>query len=263
MAWPRSQTCVGLAFAAGVVGLSLYLGWRGWLRWQPKSIDDPHVRALVARVEQVYASCRSYADTGEVDGPSVGLKITFRTAYAAPGKLRFEFADHDPTDPARGLLICDGTREPMRFGGVDTTLEWRTTYSANVMTWYSGKAKAEKTSVALGVAGLTGLSGGAAHAVPRLLLPDDVHGLRPGQVVDLKLTGTTAVDGFECYVLASKEQQTTWFIDTANLLIRREIDAFTGTTFTISYRPELDGAVDGRLFVKRSSAGIRTNDSGR
>jgi hypothetical protein len=80
-------------------------------------------------------------------------------------------------------------------------------------------------SLFLGVAGATGVSGGSAHTVPRLLMPDSISGL---SLTELRFKPTVepdAIDGCPCYVIVGlhpggSSAYTLW-IDSKTWLLRR------------------------------------------
>src|SRR4051794_40464398 len=116
----------------------------------------------------VYAGCRTYRDTGRVHTRFLTRRgrldfestKPFRTAFVRPDRFRFEFASHFP-----------GQAEMHRF---IVHMAGRV-----VQTWWDLRPGVERQSrLGMALAGATGVSGGAAHTVPALLLPRRVGGRR-------------------------------------------------------------------------------------
>jgi hypothetical protein len=144
---------------------------------------------ILAAVEAVYARCHTYADTGcvrevflHLDGRTNFVSTTpFETAFVRPDRFRFEFSTHHPnrTEFRRYVIAADG---------------------AGVRTWWDicpGVKRPE--SLALDVAGATGVSGSSAHTVPALLMPDRVPGRRLGERVTLARLEDAELGGGDCY----------------------------------------------------------------
>ncbi|MBL4634017.1 MAG: hypothetical protein JKY56_09095 [Kofleriaceae bacterium] len=112
----------------------------------PSTADE-----IVSRMECEYRSIGRYQDTGEVRSDRGGIQMTilFETHFVRPDMFRFEFTSHHPYPPLHHLT----TTHTMwaRGGQVHTT---------------SGR----KLSIEMAVAGFTGISRGAAHLVPALLM---------------------------------------------------------------------------------------------
>jgi hypothetical protein len=126
---------------------------------------------LLQRVASCYAGARTYRDTGDVyttvSGPS-GTRfnhVSFATAFSRAGrKFRFEFVVPYPVVPPLGyserrwIIFRDGSR-------ID---QWS----------FLGAKTAVPETFGLLVASASGISRGAAHHVPALLMPRDVTGRR-------------------------------------------------------------------------------------
>jgi hypothetical protein len=109
-----------------------------------------------SRVAKAYAGCKSYRDSGVVKTVYVEAGRTrtemkpFKTAFVRPDQFRFEYTQK------RG----EGAHEVNRY------IVWRR--GTDVRTWWDVKPGIEKpASLALALAGATGVSGGSAHACRR------------------------------------------------------------------------------------------------
>lgn len=123
-------------------------------------MPDPH--AILARTRDVYASCRAYRDSGTVTTIMHADQspqrqqwsiIHFSTLLRRPNAFRFQYAEQTvgppETWPSHGAIS---------FGGV--------AYEAFL------ERAGRIGSLSDALAGLTGVSGGAAHEIPSLLMHD-------------------------------------------------------------------------------------------
>lgn len=151
-------------------------------------------QSLLSEVERVYASLCSYRDEGEVaesseyaDGRAFPPTIRpFRTSFARPDYFRFEFSSVLPGSDVRHRTVVR-----MRAGSV--THWWSLRPPATAM---------ERLSLA--VARATGVSGGSALHVPRLLLPDLIRGRRITDLEGATVSGREIVGGEECHVVRGR-----------------------------------------------------------
>ena len=126
---------------------------------------------LLQRVASCYAGARTYRDTGNVyttvHGPS-GVRssqVSFVTAFSRAGRrFRFEFVVPYPVAPPLGLP----ERRWIIFRNGSLIDQWS----------FPGAKAAAAETFGLLIAAATGISRGAAHNVPALLMPRDVTGRR-------------------------------------------------------------------------------------
>jgi hypothetical protein len=147
---------------------------------------QPSAQEIVSRVAKAYAECASYRDTGVVRivyleaGGERTEERPFSTAFVRPDRLRFEF------------------RETSIIGTTKRYIVWRR--GEVVRTWWDvrpGVEVASSLDSALGAA--TGVSGGSAHAIPALLLPQEIGGRRLTGMADVKRAADAQVGGVSCY----------------------------------------------------------------
>jgi hypothetical protein len=138
---------------------------------------------------RVYARCRTYRDTGCVrtefrdrrGRPGFASIRPFATAFARPDRFRFEFSDHFPNQTAMHRYIVHLAGRAVR-------------------TWWDLRPGVERSSsLGLALAGATGVSGGAAHTVPALLLPRRVGGRRLTGLADVARLEDGDAGGAGCY----------------------------------------------------------------
>lgn len=126
---------------------------------------------LLQRVASCYAGARTYRDTGyvytTVRGPR-GIRsnqVSFATAFRrAGGRFRFEFVVPYPVAPPLGLP----ERRWIIFREGSHIDQWS----------FPGTKAITPETFGLLIAGANGISRGAAHNVPALLMPRDVTGRR-------------------------------------------------------------------------------------
>jgi hypothetical protein len=143
---------------------------------------------ILSAVERMYSRCRTYQDRGCVstrflnpDGtPQHDSVKPFTTAFIRPDRFRFEFTDSiGDGGQCRYLIVANGLE---------------------VKSWWDVSPGVEcRESLGMALAGATGVSGGSAHTVPALLMPDEVSGRRllAGAVYTRLEDGD--LDGRACY----------------------------------------------------------------
>jgi outer membrane lipoprotein-sorting protein len=215
------------AIAAVVLALPLHAG-----EPQPQVLK---ARDVLDRMAKAYAGCKSYRDTGVVkivfvsDTGDRTVERPFKTAFVRPDRFRFEYTEKQ------------GGREN-RF------IVWRK--GEEVRTWWDVNPGVEKPeSLRLALAGATGVSGGSAHTIPTLLLPDEVGGWRLTDLAGAKRIENAKLDEVDCFRIEGKcdDNLMTLWIDTKTLLVRRiddrkQFDDFRTET-TTTYSPVIDEEV--------------------
>jgi hypothetical protein len=146
---------------------------------------------ILAAMAEVYATCTSYRDAGRVvtrfidRGGRVRTSIRpFTTAFVRPDRFRFEYRD--------------------RFGEGDDEWERHLVWAEGgwVRTWWDVTPGVEEPeSLGLALAGATGVSGGSAHTISSLILPEMVGGSRLTDLADVVSLGDVELNGVVCYRL--------------------------------------------------------------
>ena len=198
-----------------------------------ESTDSLSAQQILDRMATTYATCKSYRDSGVVTNdfgphsagehfpPHIDIK-PFRTAFVRPDQFRFEYDNPTPDKPY--IVWAKG---------------------GEVRTWWYIKPGVEKLpSLDLGVAGATGVSGGSAHTIPMLLLPDRLTGAKLSAMIDLTRLPDESLDGTPCFKLQGKygfgNQPTTLWLEKATYLVRR-IAQDTGLAKNATvYQPEVN-----------------------
>lgn len=148
---------------------------------------------LLAALAEVYATCATYKDSGEVvtrfrhsnGRPRTDAK-PFATAFVRPDRFRFEYRHryNERDDWDRCIVWAAGS---------------------DVRVWWDVRPGVERPeSLVMALAGATGVSGGSAHTVPSLLMPDARLGSRVTQLADLTAMPDETLDGVACYRLVGR-----------------------------------------------------------
>ncbi|HLX68487.1 MAG TPA: hypothetical protein VKV04_02565 [Verrucomicrobiae bacterium] len=195
---------------------------------------------ILEAVSQVYAACATYLDSGQVTtrfiypddcSPRISVR-PFTTAFHRPDRFRFEFRSRfKAKDPwQRYIVWADGEL---------------------VRTWWDIKRGVqEPASVALALAGATGVSGGSAHTIPDLLMPDRVGGRRLTELAELMSLGDETLGGGDCCRLSGRFPPIP--IDPAE-----EEKRIQETIALVGRRPERAEHSPLRLWIDRSTLLIR------
>lgn len=147
---------------------------------------------VLAKMAETYAGLRSYQDKGSVRYDILGTQqeVTFKTAFVRP-RFRFEWTTHHPFAPLRFVE----TKSVVRFDGAKA-YTWRKYFLKNA-------TEEPQESLALAVAGATGVSSGSAHTIATLLIPDlwkeSPFGSAVSDLGDAKVVGMEQIDGVDCY----------------------------------------------------------------
>lgn len=132
---------------------------------------------IIRKSAAIYAACSSYQDSGKVIGRNEEMR--FQTFFKRPHFLRFDW-DYLEEDGWQHNCVCyDGKVTHMFFLDTHET----------------------PTSVGLGIAGATGVSSGASHTVPRMLMPTAISGL---VLTELKYSSPVHLETVErvrCYLI--------------------------------------------------------------
>lgn len=195
---------------------------------------------VLAALAEVYATCAVYQDSGAVITRSKHLTIRpFRTAFVRPDRFRFEYQDRfGETDPwHRHVVWANGN---------------------DVRVWWDIRPQVERPeSLRLALAGATGVSGGAAHTIPSLLM-SDLFGPNPLTcLADVSSLPDEMLEGVTCYRLVGRVVYPQ--LDPAEEERRRaEAQRLYGLTPTSSERAPLTMWVDrGTFLIRRIAESIR------
>jgi hypothetical protein len=193
----------------------------------------PSGQEVLVRAVKKYATVTTYRDVGVVrivyieSGGRRTEERPFKTAFVRPDKFRFEYTETHP------------------FGRVTRYVVWQR--GPDVRKWWDVEPKvATLPSLDTGLAGATGVSGGSAHTVPRLLLPGSVTGRSLGDMTEVKRLSDAECGGDTCARVVgiyAGSKRTLW-ISLRSFLLRRDEWENTFPDFrtesTITYEPVAD-----------------------
>jgi len=196
----------------------------------------PAPEEVLRTMADVYAKCGTYRDEGVVRmtfHEKAGDRLDerpFTTEFVRPDYFRFEYRDRfsQSGDYRRNLVWWDGKQA------------W---------TSFSFRPKPKKArSLDEALSDATGVSGGSAHRVPKLLLPDRVTGRTIVNLRDPKLEGMEPIAEKECYRLtglyAPEDPRITVWIETDSHLLRRVSGASTFPEFSLDVVTDYAGSLD-------------------
>lgn len=133
-----------------------------------------------------YSTAKSYQDIGIVQSVSATEKDTieeinsFKTFFARPKHLRFEWEDKSEYLPKSWHIVWSDGKDTFTY-------------------WDSGHFEKEE-DIGMGLAGATGISQGAAHTIPTLLLKE-VGGFRLTEMERITLLREEQFEGENCFVV--------------------------------------------------------------
>ena len=204
---------------------------------EPK-LDDPSAEQILDRMVKAYTDCKTYQDSGVVKTVFIEANGTrtiekpFATAMVRPDRFRFEYKE---TGNQRDRYII-----------------WSS--GKDVKTWWGVKPGAKMSdSLDMALAGATGVSGGSAHTIPALLLPDKVSGLQLTDITGPKRAEDGKLDNVECYRIEGKflDSPHTLWIDKTLYLVRRIDEQRTFDSFrtedTTTYDPVIDAEIEDKM----------------
>ncbi len=216
---------------------------------------DSRARSIVQLMESTYGGIRSYADTGFSStvfargGEITGHRETsFRTRLARPASIRFEISTPQHDGKVGFALWGDGKQRI-----VDKTKVF-------VANEFDGRDQSIQREVPLdvGIAGLTGISEGVAHVVPRMFFPR-IGGRTFSDLKDLRLVREDKLALGDCQVLKSASEGTTIWIEKSHhallkMVVMEDLGALGHSrahvlsTQTIAYRPEFNPSLNTKDF---------------
>jgi outer membrane lipoprotein-sorting protein len=230
---------VSIAFLISIFGIAVSTA-EGASQELTTEANSPNT--IITLVANVYKSCKSYADTGIVktvfflkNGKFVTDK-PFATAFVRPERFRVEYSSKFPMPGAK----------PMRH------IIWAN--GKEVRTWWDLKPGIRKhDSLGMAVAGATGVSGGSAHTIPVLLIPEEIGGWSIVELKQLHRLSDVVLNEVACYRLRGKQkaadsESITLWISKKTYLIHR-IDSTNKfpkfqTQTTTTYEPQIDIVID-------------------
>lgn len=184
---------------------------------------------ILAAATHVYATCKSYTDEGTAITSFVNSGeqnvVSFSTRFLRPQGLRFEYRANSMGVMQDHMVVC-----------------WT---GANAQSWWSLRGALEEMPLAAALAAATGVSGGVAHLVPGLLMPQ----LGVGSVLKLehaRLSGESMDEGVECVVVEGSSPgrgPVVLWLDRLTFLVRKLVQPPTPVNLKPEARQELRDAL--------------------
>jgi hypothetical protein len=202
---------------------------------------DLSATQILTRVEQVYAGCTSYSDTGVVttvfhrdNGITRTDEKPFKTAFVRPDRFRFEYSETSTNGRKSQYVV------------------WRNASEVK-SRWTIRRGVKNEASLSIAIAGATGVSGGSAHTVPALLMPGEIEGLKLSDLSQVTRAQSQKWRDEDCFRIdgIQLEGVISLWVDRNTFLIRRlderkEHDGFR-TEKTTTYEPVINEPVDEKL----------------
>ncbi|MGA7540586.1 MAG: hypothetical protein WBW93_17650 [Steroidobacteraceae bacterium] len=203
------------------------------------TIDAMTASMVLQRVATVYATAKTYQDTGVVKPTGGGAAtflsdVPFSTAYRAPDRFRFAFVAMHPvmiqTPALRGITYRNGK---------------------DVEQWAFSKLTAP-SSLDIAIASATGVSSSAAYNIPALLMPQLISGRKFTDDANAELLPETPCDRHTCYRVQESHSrgrvtEIVW-IDRTSFLVRRieyhlTLPNDVTSSFSTIYQPVINAPV--------------------
>ena len=222
--------------------------------------DDPNACAILTRMAQMYATCKSYRDQGIVNTKFIeqngtwATQVRFTTAFIRPKQFRFEYQDQFSSSARwyRHIVHSD---------------------EAGTQVWDepSASGTTSEKSLYLILAGFKGVSDNSSYTVPSMLFSGKMDDMKtPTDLTEMVLLPDVSINGLPCYQISGKlgsGNVVSLWIDKSSLLLRRidEAHSFSGfrTEETTTYEPEVNGTVAPKdlVFNPPSPASIAIADA--
>ncbi len=204
---------------------------------QTKSIT---AQSIIEKMAAQYANASSYQDIGvveDVKGEGGGQRetvIKFKTFFARPHFFRFEWTDRSIVTSEERLNVIwnDGKQTYSYYSWGDAGVE-------------------KKEDLSLGIAGATGISRGAAHVIPALLM-EEVSGFRLTETKNVSLLGEEKFEGEDCYIVRGYHPHNfpiDMWISKRDFLLRKVKEPNDDGTYEIDIRRDIK--LNGKIPAER------------
>jgi outer membrane lipoprotein-sorting protein len=202
--------------------------------------DQLTANMILEQMATTYSSCKTYTDTGLVstiyfEGHNKRtVKQPFSTSFIRPDAFRFECKEKAGFFREHLYIVCREERK--------TRTWWDVTPGVKVAE-----------SLGLALAGATGVSGGSAHTIPALLIPEEVSGQRLTDITHVKLIEDEILDNIRCFCIQGQfgGNPITLWIEKNTFLLRKMVTENEYSDFhtqsTTTYRPVIDEEVPPKM----------------
>lgn len=187
------------------------------------SAEHTNADEILKSLGSVYAELESYQDKGYVESifhPGTEqervTRLTFQTYFLRPNLFRFEWKDRffDYSEEQHTIIWCDGKSAFEKYPEQKVKRIGMPFRCSNVTR-----------DLGLIIAGATGVSKGAAHTVPALMMPD-VGGRRIIDLKNVRYVDDGEVCGESCYRVENndsnpRKNETIFWISKSRLIVRK------------------------------------------
>jgi hypothetical protein len=168
--------------------------------------DELTPEAILTAVSGAYRGFVEYEDAGVVSEAAYSA-VRFETRFRRGSLFRFAYTAFRPD----GQKYHDGS----------------VSSEHGHLAFSCSLGGPQPTSLRLGIAALTGISWGAAHGVPSLLIPEDLGGWLPTDLVGVVRLPDDAVAGVSCFHIQGDHPKVpakySLLVDKATFMIRRRM----------------------------------------
>jgi hypothetical protein len=215
----------------------------------PRIPEGPTAQQILDRMARTYATCKTYHDTGEV---RLVLPIMmfrkvevrpFTTSFIRPDRFRFEYAVQKGRRLGKNYIVWGKGKEAKTWWDIGLGF-----------LWIKAKPRIEKEdSLDLAIAGATGISGGSAHTIPALLLPEEIIGRKLTKIEEIRRLPDAKLGKVKCYCIYGKfvGVSTTLWIDKKTFLVRQIAESHKAGKLkfedTTTYQPRINGKVTDKM----------------
>jgi len=147
--------------------------------------DNLTAKEIIRHMEKVYATSKSYSDSGVVktvfihaDGTRT-VEKPFTTAFIRPDHFRFEFKEKKQDNREQRFIISRKGKD--------------------LQTYWDVKKDLKHESLDRAIASATGVSNGSAITVPAMLLPNEITWRRAIRFRNAKRIDDDLFDKVDCY----------------------------------------------------------------
>ncbi|MBX7256040.1 MAG: outer membrane lipoprotein-sorting protein [Candidatus Hydrogenedentes bacterium] len=213
---------------------------------------------VLAEMARVYETCQTYRDKGQAtsvyadDGRERHDEMVFRTAFVRPDRFRFELRFRfDESARWRCCIVWVSGEEVQTVdhnGPLAQLIQDALAKDATVPN--SHKTDSFRMSLNMAIGAATGVSGGSAHIVPAMLLPELIGGARMTDLQNPRLLVSEMYERSYCYVVEGQTPngsiKTLWIDQTSYLLRKvetRRASAPDGTPSVVVYEPQINVAI--------------------
>ncbi len=180
------------------------------------SPGDQNAETILAKMAETYRKCKRYSDSGMVQTTFISSdkrqridRKPFKTVFIRPDRFRFQFRSKIVTGQLQRENIY------IIFKAHDLIRSW----------WDLNPIVKTENSLSMAIAGATGVSGGASHTIPALLMPNHITGRRLTDLQDPIRIDDEYFRNQDCFCIHGYMKDTEmiiWISKRSNLVLKIE-----------------------------------------